>query len=104
MLNLTELLGFAIGWMQLQAMFVAAMLMVSSSAVIAKIVAEQGLSHERSSQPALAVTVLEDVVAMLTIHGRRADWRASNAASSTQSMRKPRRLAEAAVLPRQVPV
>jgi CPA2 family monovalent cation:H+ antiporter-2 len=73
-LNLTELLGFAIGWTPLQAMFVAAMLMVSSSAVIAKIVAEQGLSHERSSQLALAVTVLEDVVAvaMLTILGAQA--------------------------------
>lgn len=68
-LNLTELLGLAVGWSPLQAMFVAAMLMVSSSAVIAKIVSELNLSHERSSQTALAMTVLEDVVAvaMLTI-------------------------------------
>lgn len=68
-LNLTELLGLAVGWTPLQAMFVAAMLMVSSSAVIAKIVNELKLSHERSSQMALAITVLEDVVAvaMLTI-------------------------------------
>lgn len=73
-LNLTELLGFAAGWTPLQAMFVAAMLMVSSSAVIAKIVGELGLAHERSSQLALAVTVLEDVVAvaMLTILGTQA--------------------------------
>lgn len=70
-LNLTELAGFAVGWSPLQSMFVAAMLMVSSSAVIAKIVSEQKLSHERSSQQALAITVLEDVVAvvMLTILG-----------------------------------
>lgn len=73
-LNFTELLGFTLGWTPLQAMFVAAMLMVSSSAVIAKIVNEQGLAHERSSQLALAVTVLEDVVAvaMLTILGAQA--------------------------------
>lgn len=68
-LNLTELLGFAVGWTPLQSMFIAAMLMVSSSAVIAKIVGELKRSHEHSSQMALAVTVLEDVVAvtMLTI-------------------------------------
>jgi CPA2 family monovalent cation:H+ antiporter-2 len=68
-LNLTQLLGFAVGWRPLPALFVAAMLMVSSSAVIAKIVNELKLSHERSSQLALAVTLLEDVVAvaMLTL-------------------------------------
>ena len=44
-------------------------LMVSSSAVISKVVAELKLTHERTSQAALAVTVLEDVVAvtMLTL-------------------------------------
>lgn len=70
-LNLTQLLGVAMGWTSLQAMFVAGMLMVSSSAVIAKIVHELKLTHERSSQLALAVTVLEDVVAvtMLTVLG-----------------------------------
>jgi CPA2 family monovalent cation:H+ antiporter-2 len=68
-LVLTEAAGALVGWTPLQAMFVAAMLMVSSSAVIAKIIAEQKLAHERSSQIALAVTVLEDVVAvaMLTL-------------------------------------
>ncbi len=66
-LNLTELLGFAVGWTPLQAMFVAAMLMVSSSAVIAKIIGELKLSHERSSQLALAVTLIEDVVAVVML-------------------------------------
>ena len=69
MLNLTELLGFAVGWRPLSTLFVAAMLMVSSSAVIAKIVNDLKLAHERSSQLALAITLLEDVVAvaMLTL-------------------------------------
>lgn len=68
-LVLTEAGGALIGWSPLQAMFVAAMLMVSSSAVIAKVIMEQKLMHDRSSQLALAVTVLEDVVAvaMLTL-------------------------------------
>ncbi|QYM78428.1 cation:proton antiporter [Horticoccus luteus] len=70
-LNLTRLLGLAVHWPAAQTLFVAAMLMVSSSAVIAKIVSELNLAHERSSQLALGITVLEDVVAvvMLTVLG-----------------------------------
>jgi CPA2 family monovalent cation:H+ antiporter-2 len=47
------------------------MFMCSSSAVIAKIAAELNLTHERTGQLALSVTVLEDIVAviMLTILG-----------------------------------
>ncbi|ACB77845.1 cation:proton antiporter [Opitutus terrae] len=83
-LNLTQLLGLVIGWTPLQAMFVAAMLMVSSSAVIAKIVHELKLSHERSSQIALAITVLEDVVAvtMLTVLGSQTQAGASEGVGS----------------------
>lgn len=68
-LLLTQAVGTLAGWSPLQALFVAAMLMVSSSAVIAKVISEQNRSHERASQTALAITVLEDVVAvaMLTI-------------------------------------
>lgn len=69
MLNLTQLLGLAAGWSPTQSMFIAAMFMVSSSSVIAKIIGELNLTHERSGQVALSVTVLEDVVAivMLTV-------------------------------------
>jgi CPA2 family monovalent cation:H+ antiporter-2 len=69
MLLLTRALGAALGWSATQSLFVAAMFMVSSSAVIAKIVGELNLSHERTGQVALGVTVLEDIVAviMLTI-------------------------------------
>lgn len=69
MLNLTQLLGLFVGWTTMQSLFVASMFVVSSSAVIAKIVAELKLSHEASAQRALAITVMEDVVAvvMLTV-------------------------------------
>lgn len=69
MLMLTRALGAALGWSPTHSLFVAAMFMVSSSAVIAKIVGELNLGHERPAQLALGVTVLEDVVAvvMLTI-------------------------------------
>jgi monovalent cation:H+ antiporter-2, CPA2 family len=67
--NLTRLLGQAVGWTPVQSLFIASMFMVSSSAVIAKMIGELGLSHERPAQIALTITVLEDVVAvvMLTI-------------------------------------
>ncbi|GAB1489156.1 hypothetical protein MASR2M8_16080 [Opitutaceae bacterium] len=69
MLNLTQVLGAAVGWTSLQSMFIASMFMVSSSAVIAKIVEELKLTHEGSAQRALSITVMEDVVAvaMLTV-------------------------------------
>lgn len=65
--DLTKLLGFAAGWSSLHTFFVAAMFMVSSSAVISKIVGEMNLTHERSGQLALGVTVLEDVVAVILL-------------------------------------
>ena len=66
-LNLTQLLGFFIGWTSQQSLFIAAMFMVSSSAVIAKIIQDMNLSHERPGQLALGVTVLEDVVAVVML-------------------------------------
>ncbi|MBE0596767.1 MAG: cation:proton antiporter, partial [Desulfuromonadales bacterium] len=65
--NLTQLLGKAVGWSSAQTLFIAAMFMVSSSAVIAKIIREMNLGHERSGQLALGVTVLEDVVAVVML-------------------------------------
>jgi len=69
MLNFTQLLGAIIGWTSMQSLFVASMFVVSSSAVIAKIVSELKLVHEAAAQRALGITVMEDVVAvvMLTI-------------------------------------
>jgi CPA2 family monovalent cation:H+ antiporter-2 len=66
-LNLTQLLGLAIGWTSQQSLFTAAMFMVSSSAVIAKVVHELKLEHERPGQLALTITVLEDVVAVVML-------------------------------------
>ncbi|CAM2940836.1 cation:proton antiporter [Rariglobus hedericola] len=69
MLNLTQLLGVFVGWTSMQSLFIASMFVVSSSAVIAKIVSELKLTHEGAAQRALGITVMEDVVAvvMLTI-------------------------------------
>ncbi len=60
-------LAQALGWSPAQGLFVAGMLMVSSSAVIAKIVKDMNLGHMPSGQTALGMTVLEDVVAVVML-------------------------------------
>lgn len=69
MYNLTRVLGGAIGFSPIETAFLAAMLMVSSSAIISKVLQEAGATHEKPGQMAMGVAVLEDVVAivMLTI-------------------------------------
>lgn len=69
MYNLTRAVGGALEWTTVQTAFLAAMVMVSSSAIISKTLNEIGATHEKSGQLAMGVSVLEDVVAivMLTI-------------------------------------
>src|SRR3954470_6347467 len=69
MYNLPRAVGAAMEWTTVQSAFLAAMLMVSSSAIISKALQEVGGTHEKSGQLAMGVSVLEDVVAivMLTI-------------------------------------
>lgn len=61
--------GLLIDWSPTQSLFLAALLMTSSSAIINKVLQETGSMHEAASRRALAITVLEDVVAvvMLTV-------------------------------------
>jgi CPA2 family monovalent cation:H+ antiporter-2 len=63
----TRLGGFALGWSGKESLFLAAMLMVSSSSIIGKILQETGGTHERAGQLAMGVTVLEDVVAVVML-------------------------------------
>lgn len=67
--QLSRLFAAALGWSAPEGLFLAGMLMISSSAIISKILHETGTNHERSGQLAMGVAVLEDVVAvvMLTI-------------------------------------
>jgi CPA2 family monovalent cation:H+ antiporter-2 len=60
-------LGAVLGWPPTQTLFLAAMLMVSSSAIISKVLADIGGTHERTSQTAMGVSVLEDVVAIVML-------------------------------------
>ncbi|MDE3084098.1 MAG: cation:proton antiporter [Verrucomicrobiota bacterium] len=63
----SRLLGAVMGWNGTESLFLAGMLMVSSSAVISKMLAESGVTHERAGQFAMSMTVLEDVVAVIML-------------------------------------
>jgi monovalent cation:H+ antiporter-2, CPA2 family len=67
MYYLSRLLAAAIGWNSTEGLFLAGVLMISSSSIIAKILHETGLNHERAGQLALGVSVLEDVVAVVML-------------------------------------
>jgi CPA2 family monovalent cation:H+ antiporter-2 len=67
MYYLSRLLAASLGWSTTEGLFLAGMLMISSSSIIAKILHETGLNHERSGQLALGVSVLEDVVAVVML-------------------------------------
>ncbi|MBI5381357.1 MAG: cation:proton antiporter [Opitutae bacterium] len=64
---LTRLLGAAVGLSAVESLFLAGMLMVSSSAIISKVLLEACATHERSGQLAMGVVVLEDVVAVVML-------------------------------------
>jgi CPA2 family monovalent cation:H+ antiporter-2 len=65
--NLSRLVGLALGWSGTEAMFLAGILVVSSSAIISKVLEEANATHQRAGQLALGVTVVEDVVAVVML-------------------------------------
>ncbi|MBD5781351.1 cation:proton antiporter [Pelagicoccus sp. NFK12] len=66
-LTLTRFLGGRLGFSAAECLFLAAMLMVSSSAVIGKTLQENGLTHRRFGQLALGMTLCEDMVAIVLL-------------------------------------
>src|SRR5690625_2508297 len=65
--NLTRLIAVASGMSEVQGLFLAAMLVVSSSAVIRKSLYDLGVAHRKSGQLALGITAIEDVIAILVL-------------------------------------
>ncbi|MDX2111807.1 MAG: cation:proton antiporter [Verrucomicrobiota bacterium] len=70
-LNLVRGVTALAGYNAIEGLFLAAMLMVSSSAVIGKVLMENNATHERRGQLAMGMSLLEDIVAviMLTLLG-----------------------------------
>jgi len=67
MYYLSRLLAAALGWSPTEGLFLAGILMVSSSSIISKLLHDTGLNHERAGQLALGVSVLEDIVAVVML-------------------------------------
>jgi CPA2 family monovalent cation:H+ antiporter-2 len=65
--NLCRWFGVALGWDSFQILFLAGTLMISSSAIIIKVLDELNITHQRAGQLALGITVLEDVVAVVML-------------------------------------
>lgn len=65
--NGTRMVAVAFGMSEMRSLFLAAMLVVSSSAIIGKALQDLGVTHRKSAQLALGVTVLEDIVAILVL-------------------------------------
>ncbi|EDY84097.1 transporter, CPA2 family [Verrucomicrobiia bacterium DG1235] len=66
-LTLTRFIGGRLGLDAAECLFLAAMLLVSSSAVIGKTLQENGLTHRRFGQLALGMTLCEDMVAIILL-------------------------------------
>ncbi|MBI2511317.1 MAG: cation:proton antiporter [Opitutae bacterium] len=67
MYSIARAVGAGIGWPPVQTVFLAAMLMVSSSAIISKVLQDIGATHDKAGQLAMGVSVLEDIVAVVML-------------------------------------
>ncbi|MDQ5977852.1 MAG: monovalent cation:H+ antiporter-2, family, partial [Verrucomicrobiota bacterium] len=65
--NLSRLGSPLLGFSGSSLVFFGALLVVSSSAIISKVLQETGLTHEKAGQMAMGITVLEDVVAVISL-------------------------------------
>lgn len=65
--NGSRFTGLALGFTHVEALFLAGMLTVSSTAVIGKALQDFGYTHHKSGQLALGMTVLEDLVAIVVL-------------------------------------
>ncbi|MGZ0656861.1 cation:proton antiporter domain-containing protein [Coraliomargarita sp. W4R72] len=66
-LMLTRGVAFLLGIDEATALFLGAMMMGSSSAIVGKLIYESQLAHQRSGQLALAMSLLEDIVAIVML-------------------------------------
>ena len=65
--NLVRSVTLLFGATRVEALYVAGMMIASSSAIIGKTLHDSGLIHERAGHLAMSVTVLEDVVAVVVL-------------------------------------
>jgi CPA2 family monovalent cation:H+ antiporter-2 len=54
-------------WDEASCIFLGAMFMISSSAIILKVLKEQGISHEKPSQTAMGLVIIEDALVVILL-------------------------------------
>ncbi|MEM6884678.1 MAG: cation:proton antiporter [Verrucomicrobiota bacterium] len=59
--------GVLFGWDEASCIFLGAMFMISSSAIILKVLKEQGISHEKPSQTAMGLVIIEDALVVILL-------------------------------------
>jgi len=55
------------GWNEVSCIFLGSMFMISSSAIILKVLKEQGISHEKPSQTAMGLVIIEDALVVILL-------------------------------------
>ncbi len=66
-LTLTRIVTTTLGYSEAESLFISGMLVVSSSAIISRVLEEYKLNHSRFGQLALGMTLLEDMVAIVML-------------------------------------
>jgi len=64
---LSRLFGAMLGFEGMQGVFFASVIVVSSSAIVVRLLLETGTTHERAGQLAMGVTVIEDLLAVVIL-------------------------------------
>lgn len=67
MLSLGYWLGISFGWTPMQAIFLGAIMSISSTTVIVKVLGEMGKKDEEWAQTAFGILIIEDVLAVLIL-------------------------------------
>lgn len=65
--NVCRWFGSLMDWRPIEILFLAGTLMISSSAIIIKVLDELNITHQRAGQLALGITVLEDIVSVVML-------------------------------------
>lgn len=66
-LTLTRIVTTALGYSEAESLFISGMLVVSSSAIISRVLEEYKFNHNRFGQLALGMTLMEDMVAIVML-------------------------------------
>lgn len=85
-LTLTRIITTALGYSEAESLFISGMLVVSSSAIISRVLEQYKLNHSRFGQLALGMTLLEDMVAIAMLAWLGSYSAAENAAASGSAL------------------